>query len=489
MARPKKETNSLAPEDSVPRIKLGEVGFTGLKVADGRILDDPQRAFRHPNFLRTVQEMRNESVIASVFNTYRMFLSRVQWDVVAPLGATPKQVERAKFISSLKDDMDRSWSSCISDILEYLAYGFSVQEIVMRRRLKKNGSRYNDGLVGLRSLSPRSQDSIARWVFSEDGRELLGCEQSIANMEHGALFMQAANEHGLIPIPRKKFLLFTADGTKGSPIGTSLLKGVYLAYKQLVMLRDQELVGIAKESAGLPLIRLRPEYMDANAPADKKAVFTACQTLLDTMQAGTNRGIIFPTMVDETTKIDMFDISLLEKKGIQGANLDLVIKRYTDEILSALSVDILKSGSNQGSFSLSDSTTNVLSIAMSHRLGEIADVLNTELIPLMFSMNGWDDEVLPKFVPSDISTMSADELGKLVQRSASVGLITKDLPTVNRLRESMGVAVLPEGTLIDDLIFTMESSSSGEGLKTPYDGTATKPVGKDSSTQNANNAS
>jgi len=492
MAAKKPKDNSaaaLAADDGVPvpRLQLGESGFVGLRTVWGKVIDDPQRAFHHPNFYRTVREMMNDAVIASAFNTYRMLLSRVKWSVHPPEGATEQDKQRAKFVQSCMDDMEHSWAAFLSDVITYLPFGFAVEEKVYRRRLRKNGSKFDDGLVGLRKISPRGQDTIARWTFSEDGRDLLGCEQSIANLEHGAMFMNQANEHGLIPMKREKFMLFTADATKGDPTGNSILKGAYKAWKQLDMLRDQELLGIAKEANGLPLIKLPPEFMAADAPEDMKAVYQACQKLLDTIQAGTNKGIIFPRRLDEKGN-DMFDLSLLEKKGINGANIDQVIKRYQDEIYAALGVDILKDAGDLGSFSLADSNTNLVSLAMSHRLNEIADVLNNDLIPQLFSLNGWNLERLPKFVPGDISEMSADELGKLTQRGASVGLFVKDIPTVNRLRRAIGVEEFPEDTKIDDLEFTMDSSNAGEGMQTAGEGTAKKPGAKDASTGNNENA-
>jgi hypothetical protein len=488
--KPQDNTAALAADDgvAVPRIQLGETGFIGLRTIFGKVIDDPNRAFHLDNFVVTVKEMLNDAVIASAMNTYRMLLSRVNWTVVPPVDATEEEKERAKFVQSCMDDMEGSWAEFMSDVVTYLPYGFSVQEKVYRRRLYKNGSKFNDGRVGIRKLTPRSQDTIARWTFSEDGRDLLGCEQSIYKLEHAAMFMDQANEHGLIPIKRDKFLLFRADPTKGDPTGNSILKGVYKAYKQLDMLRSQELLGIAKESAGLPLIQLPPEYMAADAPDDMKAVYQACQKLLDTMQAGTNRGIIFPKLVDELTKQDRFGISLMEKKGIPGANIDQAIRRYADEVYSALGIDILKGGSEVGSFSLADSDTNVVSLAMGHRLNEIADVLNNDLVRQLYALNGWEQERLPRFIPGDISEMSADELGKLVQRTGSIGLIPKNIDVINRLLRALGVNTLPPDTNIEDVEFTMESSNAGEGMQTAGEGTAKKPGPKDASTGNNENA-
>lgn len=494
MAAKKKPTDksaALAADEGAvtPRISLGETGYVALKTVNGRIYEEVNEAFKFPKFFRTVDEMRKSAIIASALNTYKMLLSRVKWSVEAPLDASEEEKERAKFIESLQDDMEMSWDSFIADTIEYLPYGFSVQEKVFRRRLKKNGSRYNDGLVGLRKLSPRPQETIEKWEFSNDGRELLAVHQSITNLENGTLYVNNANEEGLIRIPREKFMLFSADATKGNPLGNSILKGVYLSWKQMSMLKDQEILGIAKEAAGLPLIRIPAKYMAEDASEEDKAVYAACLKILEQLANGTSKGIVFPTAINNETKKDEFEIGLLEKKGLNGANIDTVVKRYQDEILSTLEVDILKAGNNAGSFSLQDGDTNVLALAMSHRLNEIASVLNHDLIPQIYRLNGWSTEVLPKFVPSDISAVSMEEFSKFIQRVASTGLLELDREVLNKVREVLGVRMRPEDEPVDKEALTTNVSNSGKGMEVGRSGDGTAKVGGKSSGQDrsANN--
>ena len=443
----------------------------------------------YPGFLKIVEEAKNEAVLASAMNVYRMFLSRVKWHVEAPVGADDTQVERAKFVESLMEDMEHSWASFIEDVTEYLWYGFSIQEVVLRRRLRKNGSLFNDGYVGIKKLAPRGQDTIRFWRWTDDGRELVKVEQSLRNLETGYKYVDVAtNEHGLIDLYRDKFLLFTCDSNKNNPQGNSLLRGVYLAWKQMSLLKDQELLSISKDAAGLPYIAIPPKYMDPNASPEDAAVYQMCVQILNNLSAGTQRGIIFPKLVDPETKTDMFSISLLEKKA-QNIGIDPVIKRYQNEILSALSVDILKSGDQPGSFSLADGDTNVLSIALSYRLNEMANVLNQELVPKIFKANGWLDSQLPKFVPEDISSQSLDELGKFLQRTASVGLVEINRNLLNKVNNAIGIPEAEADTPVDKSILSMSSSNAGEGMKTAGEGTAKKPGAKDSSTQNSENAS
>ena len=47
-----------------------------------------------------------------------------------------------------------------------------------------------------------------------------------------------------------------------------------------------------------------------------------------------------------------------------------------------------------GSYSLADSKTNMLAMAIESRLKEIRDVLNSELIPFLSRLNGWNCKLI-----------------------------------------------------------------------------------------------
>ena len=489
--------STLQPDENavVPRLRLSEQGYAGLRVSNKQILEEANRVFAFPAFLKTVSEMRSNPTVAAAFNVYRMLISRVQWTVEPPEGATDTQKARAKFVQQCTKDMEGSWGQFISETLTYLEYGFSVQEKVYRRRLRTNGSRYNDGLVGLRKLAPRGQDTIKSWFFSEDGRDLVEIGQTLVNLENGFRYQSILdkNSDGLVHIPREKFLLFAADATKGNPQGRSLLKPIYLAYKRLELLQDQELVGISKDLAGIPLIQIPPKYMDPNASPEDKAVFEMCKKIVENLAAGEQRGLVFPKMADPESKLDLFSVSLLERKG-QGVDLDKVIQRYQNDLLTALSVDVIKMGQDDGgSFSLADSKTNMLTLALSHRLNEIAEVLNTDLIPQLFALNGWIDEELPKFKAGDIEEVSMEEFSKLIQRVASVGLVEIDRDWLNKIREVAGIKLKPNDEPVDKESLTGAESKSGEGMEVGRSGNGTAKIGgkgskKDSSTSNSENA-
>lgn len=489
---------ALAPDADavIPRLKLGEEGVLGLRTSNKRILEETQTAFRYPGFIQTVREMRNNPTIGAAMNVYRMMMSRVQWDVEPPKGADDKAIARAKLVRSMMDDMDGSWSGFIEEVIPYLEYGFDVHEIVLRRRLKRNGSKHNDGLVGLKKLAARNQETVVGWKFTDDGAELLGIEQSLDFIENSARFAKRRDPlTGRLFIPRDKFLLFSASSTKGNPEGNSIFKNIYLAFKQLSLLQDQELIGIAKDVQGILKIAIPPRYLDVNASPEDKAAVAAFQTIIDNYNAGTQRGLLVPNMYDPESKTPLFEYSLMESKGSAKYDTESVIRRLQGDILSALSVDILKLGAEgTGSFSLAESKSSVLALAIDYRLREISQVLNSHLMRLIYEMNGWGCEDLPKFVYNDIEEVSLEEFSKAIQRIASTSMIEVDRPVLNRIRVILGIAPKGEDEPVDtDMLpasLSGQATAAAKGMEvgTTGDGTSKTSSGKDRSSSNSDNA-
>lgn len=481
----------------IPRIKLGEQGVLGLKTSNGRILEEVQKKFRYPDFITTVNEMRNNPTVGAAMNVYRMMISRVKWDVQPPKGADEKATARADAVRSMMHDMEHSWGEFIESVIPYLEYGFGINEKVFRRRLKRNGSKHNDGLVGLKKLAPRSQDTIVKWLWSEDGADLVGVEQTVRNLENPLRFANRITpESGNITIPREKFLLFTASTTKGNPEGNSIYKNIYLAFKQLSLLQDQELVGVAKDVQGILKIEIPPRYLDVNASAEDKAVVAAFQSIIDNYNAGTQRGLLVPNMIDPESKLNLFNYALMESKGSAKYDTEGIIRRLQGDILSALSVDILKLGAEgSGSFSLAESKSSVLALAIDYRLREIATVLNADLMRAIYELNGWDTTDMATFIYSDIEEVSLEEFSKAVQRIFSTSAIEIDRAVMNRVREVLGVPLKPEDEEVDkDMLpssIAGAASAAGKGMEVGTTGDGTSKgggSGQDRSASNSDNA-
>jgi len=453
----------------VPRLKLGATGFNVLKTSNGRIYEEANAAFRMPARIKVVDEMRLSPPISIAMNALKMLMNRAEM-YVEPFDDTPKHRERAKFLHSCLHDMEETFQQTMQNTFPVLEYGFHISEKVYRRRLKSNGSKYNDGLVGLKCLATRPQSSIEKWNFSEDGRELVSVSQSIANLENSYRFSNLKNQDGLIDIPREKFVLFNVDPTNGNPEGNSVLKAAYLAYKQLTLLTDNMMLGVAKDTQGLPVIGIPPQYMSADASDDQKAVYQSFMQMADGLSNGTQKTIVIPKSYDMDSKGEMFTVELLESKGGKAYNVLEIIKTLQANILSVLSCDAVKMGSDTaGSLSLEDGDTNLLAMAVSYRLMEIANALNKDLVQQLWSLNGWDLSEMPQIKFKDVSNVSQETFSKFIQRVASTGLLELDRGVMNRVREVGGFDLLPYDLPIqEDMLSTTmagKASSASEGME------------------------
>lgn len=481
----------LTPDDSAstPRTRLSEVGYIGLKTAAGQVLEESNRKLRFPQFIREVDEMMNDATIATGMQFVRMMLSRVKWKVVAPSGADDSQKEKAKFIETCMHDMEHSWQSFITEVTNYIPYGFQVHEKVFRRRLRTAGSKYNDGLVGWKKLPVRSQNTIAEWVFSEDGRTILGLKQSTQNLTNIASPYIRVDAGADISIPRNKFLLFTSDSRLGDPTGRSPLKAVWQQWRYRQELEKLEAVGIGRDLGGIPVTKMPSSFMSSDASQDKKAVYDTMKRATANLHQNAQSGLILPSDVDPETKQPLFDFKLLSSDSSSKYNTSDLIKRINNTLLVALNADVLAMGTDKvGSFSLAGEKTSLAALMLEYRLREIQDVINNDLIPHTFAENKWTDTEFPEVRYTEFDEVELEELSKFIQRVASQGLIVKDLETINIIRKAYGAEPLPPDTDIDSIVFTDAKSRSGDGMTIGSgNGTAESVATSDTSVSNLEN--
>lgn len=481
----------LQPDQGVspPRIRLGETGYPGLKVIQKQILEEANRKLRMPHLIREIDEMKKDASISAALDFYRMMIGRVEWRIQAPIGATPQEEERAKFVASCMTDMDQSWFSFIQSILSCIDYGFCIAEKVFKRRTPLT-STYNDGLVGWKSIPVRSQSTISGWVFSEDGRKLTGVQQSLANLQYSSRYSELAANGSNIVIPREKFLLFRTSPANDNPEGRAALKSAWVAWRYKKAVEEQEALGIGRDLGGLLTIRLPARYMSPDASTSDKAVYEDYKRAARNVAVGEQSAIVIPSDYDPETKQAMFGVELLTSQGSRGYDTNQIISRYTNQMLISLFADILQLGNgSSGSFALAGSKQDIISFALDFRLNEIRDVLNNDLIKQTFELNGWDTKRMPTFEFGEVDPISMDELGKFIQRVHSVGALEVDRPVLNKVRETMGIDPKPVEEEPNEDVMNKKTSRAGDGMAAGgINGTSSEPASTDTSSNNMDNA-
>ena len=261
-------TNLTAGDNATPRLRMSEIGHTGLREINGYIVEQARAELRWPRANNTYREMADDATIASALSLIELMIARVKWSVGTDPDASSDTLRKAAFLKSTMGDMEHSWLSFIKEVSSAFTYGYCINEKVYRKRLKRNGSRYNDGLIGIRKLPVRSQTSIYKWEYSPDGRDLTGVTQNLSWIQSGG----AVGQSGLITIPRNQFLLFRADATRDNPEGTSPLSKVYLAWRIRKEIEQYEAIGVSRNMNGLPVLSIPPAYMSADATEEEKAI-------------------------------------------------------------------------------------------------------------------------------------------------------------------------------------------------------------------------
>lgn len=491
------------PDEGVPTPNLSTsfetLGYSGLKQAVGRIYEEADVRLRFPAVLKEIDAMALDPMISAALHRYTMMIGSRTWKVVAPKNASKKTQERAAVIDSMRDDMQgQTWSEFICEASSFIKYGFSVHELVLYKRLKEEGSRYNDGLVGIKGIPSRAQHSVKEWVFDKNVRSLLGWKQSTAELVNGFNLSRLGKGNGSeIDIPLKtkdglyKTLLFNADSRNSNPEGRSILLASWSAFKMKQLVEQSELTGLSRDLGGVVNISCPAKVMSADASDGDKATFEYLKNVARNFHNNQQSGIVLPSDVDETTKARYYNIELLSGQGSKGFAINDIMHRLNMSCLLPLACDdlLLGAGSANGSNALAASKDSRINQAIEYRLKEMQRVLNQHLIPTLYKANGWDlSEELPAFEFSELDPDNLEERSAAIMRIASNGLIERNRTNLNYIYRWLGLPEVDESTPIDMDTLTGATSKSGEGSTSPSGvGTSTSAQSGNDGKSNASN--
>jgi len=418
-----------------PKPDFSELGSTGLHRAGGTVFEEFITALRNKNGIRAYREMAdNDPVIGSILYAIEKVIVRLEWRVdpyIEPNAeGDPKEkdVEVADFIESCLFDMSDSWDATLASILSMLTFGWSYHEIVYKRRVGPDEndptkrSQYTDGKIGWRKFAIRSQDSLMRWEFDDDG----GVNCMIQNDPSGG---------GTHYVPIEKALLFRTTNQKNNPEGRSMLRNAYRPYFFKKRMEEIEAIGIERDLAGLPVAYVPPEFLSSTATDAQKAVLNSIVEIVQNIKRNEQEGVVFPAQYDESGK-KLFDLTLLSAGGSRQFDTDKIISRYDQRIaMSVLSDFILLGHDNVGSFALGTAKMDLWSMAVDAIAKSIAEVINQHAIGRLMRFNGMDTSRLPKLNYGDIAHVDLTEVADYVTKLANAGIIVSDPNLEDYLRE------------------------------------------------------
>lgn len=254
MATRKTKTQEVtkAIDDTPIRFRLGEAGYLGLNIFDGVSRDELKKELTWPYSIKTFKQMSYHSAITAPLTLFESIIDKAQFRFLPPENATEQEKEQTRIMNTMLHDMDDDFSEFVKDALSFNIYGFSVHEKVYRRRTREAGSKYNDGFIGWKKLPIRNQETIDKFIFSEDGNEIQGVKQDLTNVSDN-YNRYSGRVKKEVTLPASKVLIFKTGRHRGDPFGKSLLRDAYLAWRYLTALEEIEAQGVQKDLNGLPV--------------------------------------------------------------------------------------------------------------------------------------------------------------------------------------------------------------------------------------------
>lgn len=394
---------------------LTELGLPGLKSSYGYITEEefvPDLFGRKA--IETYKKMRdNDPIIGAMLYAFEMLLRSVNWRV-QPYSNMDNHLADAEFLESCMNDMAVSWPDTISEISSMLAFGWSFHEIVYKIRRgynvdKVSSSKFTDGRIGWAKLPIRSQDSLDRWVFGENGKV-------------EGMVQRPAPIYTEIYIPIRKGLLFRTKLYKDNPEGRSVLRNAYRPWYFKQRIEEIEGVGIERDLAGLPMAEVDPEILSDQATPSQKALLARIQEIVQNVRRDAQEGIVWPSAYDENGN-QLYKFQLLSAGGSRQFDTSGIIERYVQHMAMTVLADFILLGHESvGSFALSSDKTNLFAVSLGTLIESIAEVFNTDAIPKLFALNGMDTEELPRIVHDDIENPNLAELSAFLGALIGAGM-------------------------------------------------------------------
>ena len=363
-----------------------------------------------------------------------------------PLPEEPEQTpfekdaeNAAKFLEGLFfEDMDVPFGDVINEALTMLPYGYSILEIVLKKRNGKKSdpvtsSKFDDGYVGIAKLAPRAQETIERFLFDDFGK-VTGVRQ----------YVPSGMNSGPVELPTSKILHFKTSSRLGNPEGRSLLRGAYVSWVRKNSIEDAE-GRVAARSGGVVEMRVPGELLDVNAPPDIVNARNTYTAIADRMAQDRQGSVMLPSDTDENGN-PLYEIKFAIPETRRQNDLDAMIQRYNRLMAMTVMADFLLLGHETvGSFALSDSKTTMFAKSCGAILDILAEQFNRVLIPKIWAWNGFDDELRPKLVHGDLETPDLAALGAYVTAMAGAGMpLFPDEQTENYLREAANLPAKSE---------------------------------------------
>jgi hypothetical protein len=405
-------------------------GSSGVIQYGGQLWsDDPDRAWRGIERDKTIKAMINSPEVGSVMHGIEMLVRRVAW-TVEPADETPAAAEAQQFVEECLEDMDGYWpGDTLSSLLSYIPWGWYVGEIVYKRR---NGNRtgkpsersaFNDGKIGWKVWANRPQPTRYGWEFDDAGDAT-----ALVQMDPGTFTRY------LIPLDRCLHIVYS--GRTNSPEGWTPLRLAYDAWYYKRTIQKIEGIGIERDLAGIPVVKMPGNQMVAGNPN-----YEAYRTMVTSLRNGDQTGLIIPSDMDSNGNPQVV-VELMKSGGAKSFDTDSIVRRYANEIVTVFLANVMRVGQDGiGALALADTQSGLFQQAIGAHLDIVADAINTQAVPHLLRVNGINEELAPSLKPGDIESTDLERLGAYLLQLSQTSLLENTPELRHFVHEVAGLPV------------------------------------------------
>lgn len=378
----------------MPRTKA-EIGALGLPLFAGYLSLDTNVKLRGRSGAKIYREMMLDEPCAGAFVAACNTLFRTDLQVTTG-GNTDNDKRAGEFLEQSLDDMRDSRDTSLRRAFSAIPYGWSISELVYKRRSGGTGSRYTDGKVGWSSWSLRRQETLERWDSDGQGRVT-------------GFIQRPAPTYNLCNIPLYKCLHVVADDTEGSPEGRSALRSMY---KPAYFVKNLELLwGISLERFGTGVPVFEREDSVELSPDQQQTLEDIAAGLRQNEEAFviTPPGIKFRFEPSPGLDADKYKSAILFFR--------------TWALATALAEFITLGTGDTGSFALGQSKIDLFLKALTGYQDKLCEAINRQAVTRLFRYNDFGKLTdLPRVSLPPVKNYDLAGLGSFAQILSSIGM-------------------------------------------------------------------
>lgn len=465
-------------------------GISGLTRygAISRVYEEFLRELQGPQGMRSYREMNDNCPIVGAIMFAAQHLCRKVSFKFEPADDTNEAKKVAEFVGScIFDDLDATWPDTLSEILTMLPFGWALMEFSFKRRMgmgepnfrvpdkqsliinsgiatpKFAPSRFDDGKIGFKSWSLRSQETLFMWEFDEDSNAVV-------------MQQMAPPDYKIRRVPLAKSLLFRTQVSKNNPEGRSVLRNAWTSYYFKKNLQVFEGIGIERDLAGYPMIQMvppdlakglaTPDIWNTKDPG-MVALLASMKKIVRSVRRDEQEGIVMPWWAE---------FKLMSTGSRRSFDTNSIIGRYDQRIAMSMMADFIMLGHEAvGSKALAATKISLFTAALSSFLDTAAAVIVRRALPPLLQFNGIPLEMTPTMVHGDVESVNIQELGEFIAKIAGTGF--NPLATFDAQKVVMGAAKLPTTDMEFQDVLAAAAAEAAAAAADPFGGKPGKGKG------------